>query len=103
MQHEVFKGRDMREAMAKVRSSLGDEAMILFSRSVKSDEGVTAEIAAAPAAAVDSFRIALSWGSPDLHGPDLTRVVGRELHRLRFLDGFLQRQIGIPVERRTRP
>jgi flagellar biosynthesis protein FlhF len=74
MQHEVFKGRDMREAMAKVRSSLGDEAMILFSRSVKSDEGVTAEIAAAPAAAVDSFRIALSWGSPDLHGPDLTRV-----------------------------
>jgi flagellar biosynthesis protein FlhF len=74
MQHELFRGRNMREAMAKVRAAMGDEAMILFSRSVEDENGAAAEIAAAPASAVDSFRIALNWGSPDLQGPDVTRV-----------------------------
>ena len=74
MQHELFRGRNMKEAMAKVRAAMGDEAMILYSRTVEDEMGLKAEIAAAPASAVESFRIALNWGSPDLQGPRVTRV-----------------------------
>jgi flagellar biosynthesis protein FlhF len=74
MQHDLIRGRDMRDAMQRVRASMGEDAMILFSRSLDGVDGLTAEIAAAPAAAVNAFRLALDWGNTDLHGNDLSRL-----------------------------
>ncbi len=74
MQHEFFRGQDMREAMGKVRASMGEDAMVLFSRSIDDGNGVSAEIAAAPAAVVDAFRLGLEWGSPEIKRPDPARL-----------------------------
>ena len=74
MQHEFFRGHDMREAMGKVRASMGEDAMVLFSRSIDDGNGVSAEIAAAPAAVVDAFRLGLEWGSPEIKKPDPARL-----------------------------
>lgn len=68
MQHESFRGRDMRDALRKVRASLGEDAMILQSRSIQEADEPVAEIVAAPAAAIDAFRLALNWGCPGLTG-----------------------------------
>lgn len=74
MQHELFRGHSMKEAMARVREAMGEDAMILSSRTVSEDGERFAEISAAPANEVDSFRIALNWGSPNLQGPDVARL-----------------------------
>ncbi len=59
MQHECYCGRTLREAMTKVRSTLGEDAMILSSRSGETQGKRWAEIAAAPASVVEAFRRSL--------------------------------------------
>jgi flagellar biosynthesis protein FlhF len=69
----------MRDALQKVRAALGDDAMILSSRSIQEVEGVSAEIVAAPASAVNAFNLAMSWSESRATGPEPDPRIGPRL------------------------
>lgn len=84
MQPEQFRGRNVREAMVKVRLALGEDAMILSTRSGREGPHRWAEITAAPGDDVDSYRRRLEGAERradkkrdlDRIGPLVVAVVG---------------------------
>jgi flagellar biosynthesis protein FlhF len=66
----------MKDALRKVRARLGEDAMILSSRTIQGAEEFPAEVLAAPAAAVDAFRLALNWGDSRRTGTESPSRIG---------------------------
>lgn len=59
MLHETFRGRDLREALALVRSRLGEDALILRTQSVRSGPDTFVEVVATTGADLEGFRARL--------------------------------------------
>ena len=84
MQPKQFRGVDMREAMAKVRKAMGEDAMVLSSRVGEADDGKWVEIIAATPADVEAYRQRMSNASTPASprpqaaqlGPFVLAVVG---------------------------
>ena len=64
MQPERFRGRNIREAMLQVRQALGEDAMILATRSGRDGPGSWVEISAAPAQEVADYQRRLGGPLP---------------------------------------
>lgn len=59
MQLECFRGADFHQVAYRARHALGDDAMILHTRTVRDDGVAVVEVLAAPAAALDHARARL--------------------------------------------
>lgn len=84
MQPKRFKGSSLQEAMARVRKEMGDDAMILSTRTGKTRDGTWVEIQAAAAEEVEAYRKRMS-GPPRVSrtgtrseriGPRIMALVG---------------------------
>ncbi|MDH5588457.1 MAG: hypothetical protein OEZ65_01455 [Gemmatimonadota bacterium] len=62
MQLEKFRGRELHRVTKDVRKALGDDAMIIRTRSVQSPDGGYVEVLAAKPEAVESFKRRLDGG-----------------------------------------
>jgi flagellar biosynthesis protein FlhF len=60
MRLEIFRARDLATVAREAESVLGDDVVVLQSRSVRDDGGTGVEIVAAAAAEVDAFRYLLN-------------------------------------------
>lgn len=74
MQHECFRGRNMRQAMGNVRAALGEDAMILASRTRTENGQTWAEISAAPSSAVEAFRRSLDPSHGVINARDTLQI-----------------------------
>jgi len=75
MQPERFRGRDMREAMVKVRKVMGDDAMVLSTRAGRTDDERWVEIVAATPAEVEEYRKRMARSAESQRSrPDSTHI-----------------------------
>lgn len=59
MLSETFRGRDLPRALAQVRAALGEDAVLLRTRTVRADGASHVEVVATTEAALDAFRARL--------------------------------------------
>lgn len=82
MQPKRFKGRSMHEAMAKVRKVMGEDAMVLSTRTGKTKDGPWVEIQVASATEVDEYRRRMAGPKTSREGVRRTGRVGPRIMAL---------------------
>jgi len=82
MQPKRFKGRSMHEAMAKVRKVMGEDAMVLSTRTGKTEEGPWVEIQVASAGEVEEYRRRMTGPRPNREAVQSTPRVGPRIMAL---------------------